>query len=66
MTDAPDTRPETRPGTHPGTQPGTQGDPAPAPGLLERLDDRIAAINPDVWLAGALFAVIAPWLNHLT
>ena len=58
MTDAP----ETRPGTHLGTL----GDPAPAPGLLERLDDRIATVNPDVWLAGALFAVIAPWLNHLT
>lgn len=35
--------------------------------LWERLDDAIAAVNPDLWLAGAVLAVAAPvvlpWLT---
>lgn len=33
--------------------------------MWERLDDRIASVNPDLWLAGAVLAVIVPWLNRL-
>ncbi len=43
------------------------GDDTDADGrtLLERLDDRIAAVNPDVWLCACLIAVFAPWLSNL-
>lgn len=33
--------------------------------LLERLDDGIASVNPDLWLCGCLIAVIVPWLSNL-
>jgi len=46
-----------------GFEPATEMQEKPS--LPERLDDRIAAVNPDIWLAGALIAVIVPWLSHL-
>lgn len=45
--------------------PETQSEQPNARTLWERLDDRIASINPDLWLAGAVIAVIVPWLNRL-
>lgn len=31
----------------------------------KRLDDWILSVNPDLWLMGALVAVVAPWLDRL-
>lgn len=49
---------------HPGPQGGRDADTDDRT-LLERLDDRIAAVNPDLWLCGCLIAVFAPWLSNL-
>ena len=37
----------------------------PTPAATRDLDDRIAAINPDVWLAACLAVVVMPWLSKL-
>ncbi|WP_162937287.1 hypothetical protein [Indioceanicola profundi] len=47
------------------TAPEAHPDRAQRRTLWERLDDGIASVNPDFWLAGAVFAVIVPWLNRL-
>lgn len=31
----------------------------------ERVEQMVTDVNPDIWLAGAVFAVIVPWLNIL-
>ncbi|QJE72536.1 hypothetical protein HHL28_04975 [Aerophototrophica crusticola] len=44
----------------------TNPDPTgPARSAWERIEEMVTDVNPDLWLAGAVFAVIVPWLNIL-
>lgn len=40
-------------------------EPGPALTAWERIETLVTDVNPDLWLAGAVFAVILPWLNVL-
>ena len=31
-------------------------------GLLDRMEDAVLAVNPDLWLGGLLLAVLINWL----